>query len=101
VQGGGILLTELAVCGAPVGTLRWRQSPHADEPREEVRMVAHLRPGDHGRVDGGASPIPSEVTVEVALLDQAIQVGLDRRVRQPAPESPAVQEYLVNGAAGG
>lgn len=101
VPGGGILLTEVAVRGALVGTLRWRQPPHVDELGEEVRMVAHLRPGHHSRVEGGTSPLPCGVTVEVALLDHAIQVGLERRVSQPAPESAAIQERLVNGAAGG
>jgi hypothetical protein len=64
-------------------------------------MVAHFRLEDHGRVAVGVSPIPAGVTGEGALLEQAIQIDLDRRVRHPAPALPAVQAGLVNGTVGG
>src|ERR671922_226885 len=56
---------------------------------------------DGGRVHIGAAPIPGGLPVDVALLDQVIQVGLDRRVCDPAPESSGGDERVVHLPAGG
>ena len=56
-QSGVILRTQLALRVTPADERNRRQAEHADEPREEVRMVAHRLTRDGGRVSVGASPI--------------------------------------------
>ena len=56
-QGSFVLRTQLAVRVTPADELDRRQAEHADEPREQVRMVAYRFARDGGRVQVGASPI--------------------------------------------
>jgi hypothetical protein len=56
-QGGVILRTQLAMRVTPADERDRRQAEHADEPREEVRMVAHRLTRDGGGVLVGAAPI--------------------------------------------
>src|SRR5919109_5337911 len=68
-QGGFVLRTEVAVCVTPADELSRRQAEHADEPGEEVRVVAHRLTRDGGRVHIGAAPILGGLPVDVVLTE--------------------------------